>query len=340
MNNMVGLKKGVNLGGWLSQCVHTVAHYDNFILESDIKKISEWGLDHVRVPVDSELFETDDGTFIEERFAYIDTCISWCQKYNLTMILDIHKTAGYTFNNAYGEANSLFKSEALQQRFVNVWRELARRYGDYRDVVVFELLNEVVEVENSEPWNALVKRAIEGIRAFAPTTRIIVGGIEWNSVRAVELLDLPYDEYVIYTFHFYEPFAFTHQNAGWVPTTKDIKMDYPSTYEAYVEAAEKIGTQANFFMNSDVKEMGMALLESLVLKAITVAKERGVDLYCGEYGVIDQATPISTLNWYKDMHTIFEKYGIGRAAWSYKRMNFGLEGEHYAPVIDGIIASL
>ena len=38
MKDFKGYKKGVNLGGWLSQCKHTYEHYDSFISESDIEK--------------------------------------------------------------------------------------------------------------------------------------------------------------------------------------------------------------------------------------------------------------------------------------------------------------
>ena len=43
------------------------------------------------------------------------------------------------------------------------------------------------------------------------------------------------------------------------------------------------------------------------------------------------------MNWYKDIHSVFEKYGIGRAAWNYKEKDYGLEGEHYAPIIDELV---
>lgn len=339
MDYIQGLKKGINLGGWLSQCVHTKQHYNSFILEDDIKRISVWGLDHVRLPIDCEAIETEDGILKEEGFAYINSCLEWCKKYDMRMILDIHKTAGYTFNNAFGEENDLFKNEALQNRFVGIWSELARRYGKEKDAVVFELLNEVVEKENSEPWNVLARRAIEAIRKYAPEIQIIIGGIEWNSVRAVALLDEPYDENVIYTFHFYEPFAFTHQNASWVPETKGVYIDYPSTVEAYKNATNIIGEKAGFIFKDDIKEMGFALLEQLIIHAVKAAEERGAALYCGEYGVIDQAPAESTLRWYRDMHQLFEKYHIGRAAWSYKEMDFGIEGQHYQTVFDGILAS-
>ena len=63
MREFVGYQKGVNLGGWLSQCDHTKEHYDTFIGEEDIKRIASWGLDHVRVPVDYELIEKEEGIY-------------------------------------------------------------------------------------------------------------------------------------------------------------------------------------------------------------------------------------------------------------------------------------
>jgi hypothetical protein len=35
---------------------------------------------------------------------------------------------------------------------------------------------------------------------------------------------------------------------------------------------------------------------------------------------------------------VFEKYGIGRAAWTYKEMDFGLSDERMDPIRDEIIA--
>ena len=340
MHYMQGLEKGINLGGWLSQCNYTKTHYDSFIVEDDIQRISSWGLDHVRLPIDCEVIEKDDGSLDEGGFYYINSCLAWCKKYGMRMILDIHKAAGYTFNNAFSEENSLFRNAMLQNRFVSIWSELARRYGNENDTVVFELLNEVVENENSEPWNILAHRTIEAIRKYAPVSQIIIGGVEWNSVRAVALLDKPYDKNIIYTFHFYEPFAFTHQNASWVPETKDVSIEYPSTVAAYRNAAKIIGEKASFIFKNDIKEIGTAMLEQLIMQAVHVAEERGAALYCGEYGVIDQAPAESTLSWYQNMHQVFEKYHIGRAAWSYKAMDFGITGQHYEAVLDGILASL
>lgn len=67
-----------------------------------------------------------------------------------------------------------------------------------------------------------------------------------------------------------------------------------------------------------------AYFERRFAEAVRVAEERGVGLYCGEHGVIDRAAPEDLLRWYACIHAAFEHHGIGRAAWSYREMDFGL----------------
>ena len=68
--------------------------------------------------------------------------------------------------------------------------------------------------------------------------------------------------------------------------------------------------------------------EELFKSAINTAKERNVALYCGEYGVISFEKDTDILEWYKMNHRVFEKYHIGRAAWTYKGMHYDIAGEH------------
>ena len=71
----------------------------HFLTETDFAVAARWGLDHVRIPVDYELVETEGGIQKESGFQWIAQCITWCRKYGLHMILDLHKTAGYTFDD-------------------------------------------------------------------------------------------------------------------------------------------------------------------------------------------------------------------------------------------------
>ena len=75
-------------------------------------------------------------------------------------------------------------------------------------------------------------------------------------------------------------------------------------------------------------------------EAIKVAEERNVPLYCGEYGVIDLASPEDTVKWFESIHTVFEAHNIGRACWSYKEMDFGLVDAHYDDVRKNLIKLL
>ncbi|MBP1756184.1 MAG: hypothetical protein H6Q59_2582 [Firmicutes bacterium] len=336
MKKFTGYIKGVNLGGWLSQCDHSKETYNTFIVESDIERIAAWGLDHVRLPIDYKLVETEDGGYIEEGFTYIDRCLDWCERNGLNMILDLHKTAGYSFDE-FETSTGFFESEKLQNRFVALWEELAKRYGKYENRLTFEILNEIVAPDVADIWNRIAKRTIEAIRQIAPNIQILLGGVNYNSVDSLKLLDLPYDKNIVYNYHFYEPLIFTHQSAYWVKNmTADFHTTYPNEYAKFISETEKFLPNGNgdIYIRIMRDKMDKTFFEHAFSEAIRIAEERDIALYCGEYGVIDQADLTSTLNWYSDIHTTFEKYGIGRAAWNYKGKDFGIVDEHYAPILD------
>ena len=76
MKQLSGFQRGINLGGWLSQCTPKKEHYDTFITEQDLRTIASWGLDHVRLPIDYVLVEQEDGTPREEGYRYIESVSS------------------------------------------------------------------------------------------------------------------------------------------------------------------------------------------------------------------------------------------------------------------------
>jgi aryl-phospho-beta-D-glucosidase BglC (GH1 family) len=342
MKKFTGYRKGINLGGWLSQCNHSSETYNNYIVESDIERIAAWGLDHVRLPIDYELVETADGKYIEEGFKHIDNCLEWCERNGLNMILDLHKTAGYSFDE-FETSTGFFESEKLQNRFMALWEELAKRYGKFEHRLAFELLNEIVDPNVEVIWNGIAKRTIQVIRQYAPTIKILLGGVNYNSVNSLKLLELPYDENIVYNFHFYDPLIFTHQSAYWVKKmVSGFRTTYPNEIATYRSQTEEFLPSGNAEIYSNLTEgiIDQKFFENAFSEAIQVAKERNIALYCGEYGVIDQADLTSTLNWYSDINMAFEKCGIGRAAWNYKGKDFGIVDEHYAPILDRLVKLL
>lgn len=336
MKRFEGYMRGINLGGWLSQCAeYSEGHYSSFIAENDIKTISEWGLDHIRLPVDYNVIEDEDGRVLPNGYKHIDDCIEWCEKYGLNVIIDLHKTKGFAFYDT-AENNIMFDSHELQKRFISLWTNIAARYGKNGNVV-FEPLNEVSKID-SRKWNALISKLLSAIRPFAPDKKIIFGGTQWNSVHTLKLLEIPDDKNIVYNFHFYEPFLFTHQHASWLSAVSDISMRYPGTMEIYRKTSENIGCFGSGLKNTD--EMGAEFMDKLISEAVDAAVNADVPLYCGEYGVIDQAVISDTAVWFEDIHSVFEKHGIGRAVWTYKELDFGINDEHYAPCLDRIVNSL
>ena len=142
-----GFQNGINLGGWISQFdKYDKAHFDSFITEKDIAYIASLGYDHVRVPVDYNVLEDEDGNIIPSGFGYLENCRSWCEKHHLNMLIDLHECYGYSFDPLKKDMDrkKFFYDDALQERFLHLWSEIAVRFKDYPDEVAFEPLNEVV----------------------------------------------------------------------------------------------------------------------------------------------------------------------------------------------------
>lgn len=340
MKEFTGYRKGINLGGWFSQCIHGREHHESFITEGDISRISQWGLDHIRLPFDYELIASENGSFIEEGFSYIDRCVEWCGKHRLNVILDLHKTMGFTFDEA---SDAFFRSIEYQDRFISLWEEMARRYGKDHQRISFELLNEVVDETVAELWNGVIKRTISAIRKYAPTIKILAGGVRNNSVLWVRKLEAPYDENVVYTFHFYEPLIFTHQSAHWVDKMPaDFTTEYPNNFNTCVDETERFlpPIHREFYNSIRSDRVDRSFIKAAFADAVRAAAERNTALYCGEYGVIDKTSLSSALNWFSDINSVFNEYGISRAVWTYKAKDFGIIDEHYSQIFDELIKLL
>lgn len=341
MKEFKGYIKGINLGGWLSQCGdgnYNDYHYSTFIKESDISEIASWGADHIRLPIDYNVIQDENGDFIKSGFGYIDSFVKWCSTYNLRFILDLHKTAGYSFDD---EDNcEFFKSEALQNSFINLWRELTRRYAHLSPNVAFELLNEITDIKTAEKWNEIALKATKAIRGVSQKVKILIGGIYNNSILGLSLLDKPYDENIVFNFHCYSPMIFTHQKASWMKMMpEDYTIEYPASLSRYFDESRGIFGNGfdNEFLGDRNENLNTAFFEKLFLKAVEISDKYDVPIYCGEYGVIDKADVESTLCWYRDINSAFEKYGIGRAVWTYKSMSFGLTDSHYSGIFNELI---
>ena len=318
MKEFKGFRKGVDLGGWFSQCDYSDDTLKNFITGQDIERVAGWGADHVRIPVDYNVLENESGGYSEYGFGLVENAVRRCIDNGLNVVLDLHKTAGFSFDQGERETG-FFSSTELQERFYMLWETIAKHFASFTPNIAFELLNEVTDKEYMTVWSRISGECVKRIRKYAPDTVILLGGYWNNSVQAVPDLPAPFDDKIVYNFHCSDPLEFTHQGAYWI---------YDESFDKNKRVSfEESGVSAAYF-------------EELFAPAVKYAENNNTVLYCGEYGVINNADAEDTVKWFKAINEVFEKHNIGRAVWSCKKMDFGLTDEHLSGVIDELIKYL
>ncbi len=325
----VGFERGMGIGGWLTNykrfnvlpenrrlplSVGDFEHFDSYITEADVKNIASFGLDHIRVGFDQIVLEESPGVYRERIFRLIDNFISWCEKYGMNVVLNLHKAVGNYCD--IPEKVQLLDDDGLQERFVALWVAFENRYKN-QPRVAFELLNEVRNV-NPKKWNQLAERTILAIRKLNPTRKIIVGSTCWNSPDTLKDLQIFDDENVIYTFHIYSPFEFTHQQgvlqSG--PLYYNRKMAYPSDIEPYRDYERYVNGNKNPYPNRT--RMDKEYMRSCMRGAFEfVKKHPDKILWCGEFGTIRHCKMEYRENWMQDVISLLKEYGISYSVWNY-----------------------
>jgi len=331
MLEKTSLQVGINLGGWISQYPaldHN--HFKSFLVAEDIKRIADWGFDHVRLPVDYPVLEDTDrpGVCKESGFEYIESCIEWCKQSGLRVVLDLHKTPGFAFDEL--AKATLFENPTLQERFINLWMAINKRFADRMDdILAFELLNEIV-LHDSGPWNSLVKQVVKQIRTLDPKRLIVVGGNQYNAGNELQNLELLDDPNILYTFHFYLPLTLTHQKVPWVPPLVEYnqELNYPGQQDSKLEEIVKKFPKDTHKLDREIGiQFNKEHLRSVLQPAIDFSKRTGQPIYCGEFGVYEGAPMSTRINWTRDFIDLLNESNIGRAIWTYKALDFGLVGK-------------
>jgi len=135
----------------------------------------------------------------------LDDAVREAQRNGLGVIIDEHD-----FNACSDDV------ELCRTRLTAFWQQVAPRFASAPRNVAFELLNEPHDKLNGHPWNALFAEELALVRKSNPNRIVVVGPTHWNSLNDLPLLKLPPDPNLLVTFHYYEPFHFTHQGATWV----------------------------------------------------------------------------------------------------------------------------
>lgn len=209
-------------------------------------------------------------------------------------------------------------ADACRPKLLAFWRQVGERYRSAPPSVLFELLNEPHGQLDAARWNATLAELIPLVRASNPDRTLVIGPTSWNSFKQLPTLALPAnDRNILVTFHYYDPFHFTHQGAGWAEGVKDLH-----------------GVP---FTDADAAQIGR---DFDTVAAWSRTNDRPVLL--GEFGAYDgSGTPIADrARWTATVRADAEARGFPWAYWQFDSnfIVYDVDGERWVePILQALI---
>ena len=280
---------GVNTANWLEAwwLLQFNAYPEtNKYTRTKIRDLHNAGFTSIRLPVIFERLGSTsapyDINFGHPAFALIDSVILWAGIYNMKVIIVNHH--GYDLTDA--------NYTSQLPRLKAVWNQITDHY-DYLDPeqFFFEIFNEPTNSISNANWRTVATALVAEVRANETQTHsILVGANEWNSgTTLLSITPLP-DADIIYTFHNYDPYYFTHQGMSWTSPAYFPPRTFPQ--------AGEVAAINQLFAN--IKTWGITY---------------SVPVCLGEFGCSTQADATSRCNWVQTLSTAINTNGFPAFFW-------------------------
>lgn len=125
-------------------------HWDTWIQEDDFKKMHNWGINVVRIPVGYWAFlEKPGDPFVQGQLPYLDRALKWAGKYNIHAMIDLHIPPGgvANWNDLDIPGTPWIENSTTMDETAEILLQIAERYDgpEWNGVVAaVELLNEPI----------------------------------------------------------------------------------------------------------------------------------------------------------------------------------------------------
>ena len=252
--------------------------------KEDFERIASAGFDTVRIPVRWSDFTGPAPEFrIHRDFAaLVDQQLQWATAAGLNVVLNVHHFEEIMDNPA-----------SQMDRFAAIWTELSERYIALPDTVWFEVLNEPHKQLKGREMRQAQALALAIIRKQHPERIVILGGEEWSGIRSLGTNLSTDDPNVVYTFHYYDPFDFTHQQADWLG-------------DAMPKGKRGWGSKQDRAELANAVEIAKAFREAT-----------GRPVFLGEFGVHSPVDSGERIEWAGAVADAMGEAGIAWCLWSY-----------------------
>lgn len=257
--------------------------WGHVIQKDSFRVIKQAGFDTVRIPIRWSAHTGGGPDYrIDPRFfARVDQVINQALAQNLQIMINIHH---------FEELNEA--PQANKAKFLALWSQIASRYAGLPDSVYFEVLNEPNGNLKGQVMRDILTAGFYKIRETNPTRILILGGENWSGIDSLPSIPRINDRNQVYTFHYYDPFEFTHQKASWT----DL-VNSPSKGWGNRQDRQQLKDAAQY--------------------AAKAQADLGIPIFLGEIGAYQKAPYEDVVRYTEETRKAFEGAGLSWCVWSF-----------------------
>ena len=166
------------------------------------------GLDFIRLPIEPSRFYDVNSL----NWQGLNATIARANQLGLTVIVDLHPI--FSTQDAALAGNGDPRYTALLTKMANYLSKCNQ------SKVALELMNEPIAAGDDKcpaefNWNNWQRKFYTAARAGNKNITLILTGACWGGIDGLLKVEKIADPNVIYSFHDYDPFQFSHQSASW-----------------------------------------------------------------------------------------------------------------------------
>ena len=296
---------GWNLGNQLESVTDNVPEETNWgnpvITEKLIQSVKAAGFKSIRIPVSyfAKIDDDKDYTIDSKWLDRVQEVVDYCIKNDLYAVINIHGDGYNTIDGSWLLCNGKNQTE-IKKKYKKVWKQIAERFKNYDEHLLFESMNEEFDGSYSEPNKEYYQNINDYNQIFVDTVRktgdnntkrwLIIPG--WNTNIDYTAGDygfkLPTDQYrdksidkeeqrIMISVHYYSPWDFCGGENG-VITQWGNEADDPSKTSTTCDET---------YMKNQLNLMK------------TTFADKGYPIFIGEYGSIDKTSYDSENEYYR-----------------------------------------
>ncbi len=274
------------------------------LADKDYADLAAYGANVVRISIDVPLSASGYSFEVApSEWTHIERTVAMGRTHGFKVILTLVPIP-------WGEAAVFWDRPELKASLVNIWAQVAARFKGHTSIAGYDLLNEPVrprdrnkppllaqalsgvdriagkQDQHADDWRELAMAMTRAIRAEDPASIIIFEPSPWGLPKGFnDLTPLPFSG-VVYSFHFYEPHALTHQGLY----NHQAAISYPNATLSRADLSRAMDPVRAF------------------------ARKHAVPIFVGEFSIVRWAPGDSSTRYLSDVLDLFEAEGW---SWTY-----------------------